>query len=277
MNRRAFLAAFAAMAASPAFAQDNSDPKPIPDSGGSGAAPKPHFTAPQAAAFAKQIERDLGSKGAHLAIVFRAGKPRNQLRDGIQYTHGAFWIYDEIKGADGKVYNGYASYNLYQGDGKSLPVDQSYLAQDFPIDFISANQVDDVGIIIPSPEMQRRIAAVIASPGYERLHVDSYSLVSNPFDARHQNCTEFLLDVIASAAWQTTDYAQIKADLTAHFKPTVIHANVLERLFGPMVDSRLKMDDQPGADIVTVDYGSIRDFMKSYGLLDEAYVLDKAD
>ena len=44
-----------------------------------------------------------------------------------------------------------------------------------------------------------------------------------------------------------------------------------------MVDSRLKMDDQPGEDIVTVDFGSIRDFMKQYSLLDEAYVLNKAD
>ncbi len=269
MNRRALLAGLAAMTAAPvaARAQDS----------GSAAGPAPHFTAVEAATFAKQIEHDLGAKGARLALVFRAGRPRSELRDGIQYTHGAFWVYGGITGSDGRTYKGYASYNLYQGDGKNLPRDQSYLAQDFPVDFVSADQADDVGIIIPSPEMQRRIAAVIASPGYERLHVDSYSLVSNPFDARHQNCTEFLLDVVASAAWQTTDYAQIKADLKAWFKPTIIHANALERLFGPMLDSRLKMDDQPGDDIVTVDYASIRDFMKQNGLLDQAYVLNRAE
>ena len=266
MNRRALLLGLAALPAA-ARAQDS----------GSTAGPAPHFSAAEAAAFAKQIERDLGARGARLAIIFRAGKPRKDLRDGIQYTHGAFWVYGDIRGGDGRTYKGYASYNLYQGDGKSLPRDESYLAQDFPVDFVSASQADDVGIIIPTPEMQRRIAAVIASPGYARLHVASYSLVSNPFDARHQNCTEFLLDVIAAAAWDTRDYAQIKADLKAWFKPTVIHANALERLFGPMIDSRLKMDDQPGDDIVTVDYGSIRDFMKQYGLLDTAYVLQRAD
>ena len=273
---RAALAALL-LAVAPLGAQAQDAPKPVADSGGSTTAAAHHFSAPEAAAFAKQIEHDLAARGVHVALVFRTGRPRSQLRDGIQYTHGAFWVYGDIKGADGKIYKGYASYNLYEGDGTKVPADQSYLAQDFPVDFVSVDQADDVGIIIPSPEMQRRLAGLIASPTYERLHVDSYSLVSNPFDARHQNCTEFLLDVIAAAAWQTNDYAQIKADLAAHFKPTVIHANLLERIFGPMVSPRLKMDDQPGADIVTVDYGSIRDFMKQYGLLTDAYVLQKQD
>lgn len=277
MRRAACLLA-ACLIALPAAAQTSTGAGPARDSGGGFSTPAaaPHLTAPEAAAFAKQIERDLAARGAHVALVFRAGQPRSALRDDIQYTHGAFWVYGDIQGGDGKTYKGYAVYNLYQGDGQSLPVDQSYLAQDFPLNFVNGSQADDVGIVIPSPEMQRRSAAIIASPGYERLHIDSYSLVSNPFDARHQNCTEFLLDVVASAAWQTTDYAQIKADLTAHFQPTVIHANIFERVFGPMVNPRLKMDDQPDDTIVTVDFGSIRDFMKQYGLLDQAYVLDRA-
>ncbi len=251
-------------------------PKPVADSGLSGQAPAPHYTPAEAAIFAKQIERNLAAKNARVALVFRAGKPRDQLRDGIAYTHGAIWIYGDITGGDGKVYKGYASYNLYQGDGKTAPLDQSYLAQDFPIDFISGNQADDAGIIIPSPEMQRRILALVASPTYQKLHIPSYSLVSNPYTAAHQNCTEFLLDIIASAAWQTDDYAQIKADLTAYFKPTIVHANIFERTFGPMVNPRLKMDDQPG-EIETTTYESIAAFMTDNQLLQETYVLPRAN
>ena len=269
--RLASLALAALLLATPALA---ADPKPVPDSGFSGRASKPHFTPPEAAAFAKQVERDLAAKGTRVAIVFRAGKPRDKLPEGIAYTHGAFWVYGDIKGGDGQLYKGYASYNLYQGDGDKLPADQSYLAQDFPLDFISGSQVDDVAIIIPSPEMQRRLLAAIAAPGYARLHVPSYSLVSNPFDARHQNCTEFVLDVIASAAWQTEDYPQIKANLAAHFKPTVVRANIFERTFGPMVNPRLKMDDQDGP-IVTATYDSIAGFMRDNHLLVETYVLEK--
>ncbi|MBW8880910.1 MAG: DUF2145 domain-containing protein [Asticcacaulis sp.] len=277
MRRLVPLLLAALLAATPAVAAEPGagEPRPVPDSGGfSNATTKRHFTAPQAAAFAKQIEYDLAAKGVHVAIVFRTGRSRDNLPKGIAYTHGAFWVYGDIRGGDGKTYKGYAAYNLYQGDGETLPKDRSYLAQDFPIDFVSGSQADDVAVIIPSPEMQRRIAAVIASPGYDRLHVDDYSLVSNPFDARYQNCTEFVLDVVAAAAWQTSDYPQIKANLAAHFTPTVIHANVFERIFGPMVDPRLKMDDQDG-EIVTATYESIAAFMKDNHLLAETYVLQK--
>ena len=273
MRRLILTIAVACLMATPALA---APPQPVPDSGFSGRALQAHYTAAEAAAFAKQVERDLAAKGARVALVFRTGRPRDKLPEGIAYTHGAFWVYTDITGADGKVYKGYVSYNLYQGDGKSRPADQSYLAQDFPLDFIAANQVDDVGVIIPSPEMQRRIRAIIVSPSYEKLHVTSYSLVSNPLNAAHQNCTEFLLDVIAAAIWQTDDYPQIKADLVASFTPTRVKANMFERAFGPMVSPALKMDDQSGP-IRTATYESIAGFMRNNNLLKENYVLIRAN
>ncbi len=278
--RAPFTAAALALAllAAP-VAQAQSAAHPTQDSGGmgfSGRGAAEHLKPQDVATFAKQIERSLAAKDARVAIVFRSGRPRKDLPEGIRYTHGAFWVYGETTGADGKTYKGYAVYNLYQGDGKSLPETESYLAQDFPVDFVAASQEDDVGIIIPSPEMQRRLANLIASPDYEKLHVHSYTLVSNPFNAAHQNCTEFVLDVVAAAAWQTDNYAQIKADLKAHFTPTVVHANLFQRVFGPIVDPRLNLDDQDG-DILTADFDSIARFMHDNGLQQESYVLPRAD
>jgi hypothetical protein len=170
---------------------------------------------------------------------------------------------------------GYAVYNLYHGDGRTLARTQSYLHQDFPLDFVRGAAVDDVAVIVPTPEMQRRILRVMASTAYDELHVESYSLISNPLDARHQNCTEFLLDVIAAAAWETSDYAQIKTNLAAHYRPTRVGAGPLERIFGPMVDERLRTDDQRGA-LQTATYESMATFMLENGLAEEAYVLRRA-
>ena len=264
----------ALLLATPAGAQSTADAANALPGGFSNHGPAQHLRPEEAAAFAKSVERDLAARNAHVAIVFRAGRPRKDLPANIAYTHGAFWVYGETTGADGKTYKGYAVYNLYQGDGKTLPVDQSYLARDYPIDFISGSQADDVGVIIPSPEMQRRIENIINSPSYEKLHVKSYTLVSNPFDAKHQNCTEFLLDVVSAAAWQTDDYAQLKADLKAHFTPTVIHAGLLERIFGPVVDPRLNLDDQ-GEAIETAEFASIARFMKNNSLIQESYILNR--
>lgn len=231
-----------------------------------------YLTGEQAAAFSKQVERDLAAKGARVAIVFRTGRPRSKLPDGIDYTHGAFWNFVPITTDDGRAINGYAVYNLYHGDGKTLAKDKSYLHQDFPLDFVAPTAVDDIAVIIPSPEMQRRIMEIMASPAYAELHIKPYSLVSNPHDIKYQNCNEFMLDVIAAAAWETSDMVQIKANLQKHFKPTVVKTNLIERVLGPIADSRLKTDDQRGP-IVTVTYESMAGFMRDNGLLQETYIL----
>lgn len=269
--RRAVFAAAALFAIGGCASAGGSVPLP----GSAQAAAAPHLNAEQAAAFSKQIEHDLAAKGARLAIVFRTGEPREMLPEGITYTHGGFWAYVPITTEDSRVLHGYAIYNLYHGDGKRLAVDKSYLHQDFPFDFASASGVDDVGVIIPTPEMQRRILTIMDSADYRKLHITDYSLVSNPLDIKYQNCNEFMLDVIASAAWNTTDMAQIKANLKKHFKPTVVKTSSLERLFAPMMHKEIKTDDQDSK-IVTATYDSMAAFMKDNGLLQTAYILRRA-
>jgi hypothetical protein len=236
----------------------------------SGGAPVAHFTPAQAGAFSKQIEQDLASRGARVAMVFRTGRPRNKMPKGIAYTHGAFWVYRDIKTADGATVPGYAVYNLYAGDGKAWPVSQSRLVQDFPLDFTRGSAEDDVAIIVPSPEMQRRLLLLIDSPTYQTLHNPAYGLVANPWRSKYQNCNDFMLDLVAAAAWDTHDPDQILADLQAHYVPAIVEADPLTRFFGPMVDARLRIDDQSGP-IRTATYESMAAFMRDSALLEAAY------
>jgi hypothetical protein len=232
------------------------------------------LTPEETAAFSKQVERDLAARGARVAIVFRTGRPREELPEGIAYTHGAFWVHRVIATENGAATSGYAVYNLYAGgyDGDWAPT-ESRLVQDWPFDFTKGAKVDDVAVIIPSPEMQRRLLGLIDSPTYAALHNPHYTLVANPLEARYQNCNSFMLDVIAAAAWQTSEPQQIRANLRAWFKPAVVQANGLLRLFGPIFDERLKTDDHSGP-IRTATYGSIAAFMAEHGLLQETYVLN---
>lgn len=229
-----------------------------------------HFTPEEVARFSKQIENDLAGRGARVAIVFRAGRARETLPKGIAYTHGAFWVYRDVRTAEGAVEPGYAVYNLYAGDGKAWPTTTSRLVQDFPFNFTNGSSVDDVAVIIPSPEMQRRILGVIDSPTYAALHNPSYTLIANPLSSKHQNCNGFMLDVIASAVWQTPDREQIRANLKAHYTPTTVQAGAVMRLFAPLADPRLKTDDQSGP-LRTATYESMAAFMRDNGLLQATY------
>jgi hypothetical protein len=153
-------------------------------------------------------------------------------------------------------------------------VDRSRLVQDWPVNFALGSVVDDVAVITPSPEMQRRILAIIDSATYEKLHNPVYSLVANPWSDKYQNCNDFMLDVITASAWETTDPAQIRADERAHFQPTVVKAGGLMRMFGPMVDRRIKTDDQ-SKQILTATYESMAKFMGDNGLLQAAYIVNR--
>ena len=201
----------------------------------------------------------------------RDGRPRDQLPEGISYTHGAFWVYRTITAADGSQTSGYAVYNLYAGDGKAWPTTESRLVQDWPFAFTRGSTVDDMAVIIPTLDFQRRILAVIDSPDYEALHNPDYSLVSNPWERKYQNCNTFMLDVMGDAIWGTGDPNRITADLKAWFRPTIVKAGLLTRLFGPMADQRLRSDDQHGP-IRTATNESIASFLRENGLLQESYV-----
>lgn len=251
------------LAAAPAAAQDSSAQS-------DGAL----LSVQEAADFSKQIERTLAADGARVAIVFRTGRTRDKLPDGIDYTHGAFWVYRDIATEEGGTIRGYAVYNLYHGDGESLPRNESYLAQDWPLDFARGSAVNDVAVIVPTPEMQRRIESIIDSPLYEGLHNPRYSLIANPLETTYQNCNSFMLAVVGAAAWETHDLEQITVNLQAHFEPQEVEVGALTRMFGPMFDNRLKTDDQHGA-LKTVTYASLRDFMEEFALSRASYVIER--
>jgi hypothetical protein len=263
---RALILALALMAApAPSFAFDSSE-----------AVTGDAFTVEQAAAFSKRIEKDLAAQNATLAFVFRSGRTRDKLPAGMAFTHGAVWAHQEIMLGEGERIHGYGVHNLYSGDGTAWPKTESRLIQDWPLDFVRGAAERDVAILIPSPEMQVRLRAILFSDDYQKLHRgNAYALLSNPANAQFQNCTEFMLDLVAASMWRTTDYAQIKANLSAHFEPTPIAANGLQRMFGPLADPRLRTSDHNGS-IRTATYESIEKFMTRHGLVQRAYVL-KAD
>ena len=234
--------------------------------------PLDRFTLSEAADISKRIERELAARGVYAALVFRAGQPRDDLAEGQRYTHGAFWVYGPIEMAGGGTTYGYAVYSLYHG---VFGQTRSSLTQDWPLDFVRGAAEDGFGIIIPTPQMQVRILDVMASDTYDALHQPAYSALSNPGDPRFQNAEEFLLDVVASAAWLRTDRAQIKSNLRAYFAPAIVEMNGFERLMADWFDPRINLDDQPGP-VRIATFATIADFMLAFDLASDVVEIDAA-
>jgi len=227
------------------------------------------FKPEEIVAFAKKVEKTLGQKGARVAIIARVGRPRNKLPEGISFTHTAIAVYSQITTADGRNIPGYAIYNLYQRAGKP---DVSDLIQDFPVDFFAGVEVLEAGIIIPSPELQKRLLAVIASPTYKALHNPNYSVIANPFTLDFQNCTEFTLDLVTAAIYETSDLKVIKANEKAYFEPQPININPLKLLFGSMFVADVATSDHPGSP-VTSTFTTIGNFLTKYDASSEKLIV----
>ncbi len=211
--------------------------------------------------YGEDIIKNLQKQDVQLAIVSRSGQPRQRLPEGILFTHSAFWI---------KNGESYDVYNLYHGETNRLV---SSLVTDTPADFLRLTREHDVGILIPKPEVQNRLAMFIQSPAYAKMHQKNYSLISNPFDMRYQNCNEFMLDALGAFAWHTTNISEIKNRLKTFFKPTEIKAGFVRRHIAPLVDERLVMKDQ-GQKIITTTRADLAEFLDHENMLDRDYILD---
>lgn len=229
-------------------------------SSSSAAGEETHFKAEQVIAFAKKVERTMAAKGARVAILARMGRPASELPEGMHFTHVAFAVYSQITTGDGRKLPGYAIHNLYQDNGRP---DVSSLVQDFPVDFFAAVAQLEAGIIIPSPELQRRLIEVIASPTYKALHEPHYSVIANPYTLGRQNCTEFVLDVVNAAIYQTGDINLIKANEKANFVAQTVNVSPLKLMFGAMFSAEVSTSDQNGTP-VTATFEKIGEFLQKY-------------
>jgi len=230
------------------------------------------FTAEEIVSFSKKVEREIGSKGARVAIVSRVGRDKRELPKGIEYTHVAYWVYSKTKSADGKEIYGYKVYNLYQKDEKP---DESHLVNNYPAEFFSDVYALEAGVVIPKLKVQRAIAEMIFSDTYKNLHNENYSVVSNPDNVKYQNCTEFILDTLVSAIYKTDNLAQIKANIGEYFDAQKVKINPFKRLLGSIFVEDFKTNDHDSA-IKTTTYNSIKKFISKYNLLEEEYVVTNA-
>lgn len=213
--------------------------------------------------YGKAITAELRKNNVKAAIVSRSGQPRNKLPEGVLFTHSAFFLYHLET-------QNYAVYNLYHGEENRLV---SSLVADTPADFLRLLRERDAGFIIPDAETQEQLFAYISSPTYGAVHQVNYSLISNPYDPRMQNCNEFMLDTLAAMVWNTTDSLAIKARFKDTLRPSQLKASFIRRYIGPLVDERLVMEDHDDK-IWTTTSQTLANFLKDEGRLAQHYMLN---
>lgn len=215
--------------------------------------------------YGAQILDELRRQDVQLAIVSRSGQAREDLPKGVMFTHSAFFR----RNAD----DGYDVYNLYHGETNRL---RSTLVTDTPADFLRLLRERDAGILIPDAQTQSTLHAFLESPEYPAVHTANYSLISNPFDLRWQNCNELMLYAGAAAIWETTEMEVLRDRLRETVEPQVLGVSALRRHLGPKIDERLILDDH-GDVVKTTTFRTLTQLFERTGRLNESYVLSFED
>ena len=134
----------------------------------------------------------LQKSGAEIALVARVGT--DQSKRGIRYTHAALSWRDHAQGRWHVVH-------LLNHCGRPT----SELFDDGPVNFFLERPFSyDALVVIPTPELQERLATLLVSGAARGLHEPDYSAIAHPFETAFQNSNQWLLELVALAVCDGT-------------------------------------------------------------------------
>lgn len=196
---------------------------------------------PDAAAFiqgmelAERTRATLEASDAQVVLIARAGQDLSKY--GLRYSHMAYAWRDHPQGRWSVVHElnqcGTAASSLFnEGLGNFFQDLHAYEAR----------------IVVPSPEVQQRLAAMLTTRTPQRLHSPRYNMLAYPFSTAYQNSNQWLLESWAAAMspFPVTDRAQAQAWLKlANYQPITLEIPAATRLGARMFRANIAFDDQP--------------------------------
>ena len=173
----------------------------------------------------------LEDSNAELAFIAR----KNDENHGVSYTHmGIAWKNDKNK---------WIVTNLLQSCDSQIEL-STY--DDGMALFFTPVPIYDSKILIPSKETQRELKEAIINKEIERFKGNIYTINSNPWSDKYQNCVQYILEAytyVKSGKRMRTRRDVMNWYAVKGFRPQKIKVNVLERVLGPVVTKNVRFDD----------------------------------
>jgi len=182
---------------------------------------------------ANKVKQHLEARDARVAVIGRVGRDLSEYR--LRYSHIGLAVHDRSQDRWNVVHMlnhcGRADSGLYvEGLGN------------FFLDDLFRHEAV---VLVPTRELQDRLAEVIASGAARALHQPAYSLIAHPYSAKYQNSNQWLLELAASVmAGAAPSRAAAHAHLArANFEPSVLHLPPLKRLGARLFSVNTQFDD----------------------------------
>lgn len=129
----------------------------------------------------------LEQSGAKLALVGRAGADLSE--HGLRYTHMGAVLRDHPAGK-------WMFVHLLNDCG----ADSSKIYDEGMVNFFLDDLFAfDAVVVIPQPDVQERLSAILAGSRATQLHHPAYSMIARPTATKYQNSNQWLLETLAMA------------------------------------------------------------------------------
>jgi hypothetical protein len=207
---------------------------------------------------AEKTRSALDASKAQVALVARVGQDLSKY--GLRYSHMAYVWRDHPRG------RWIVIHELNQcGTARSALFEQGLA--NFFLDDLFAYEAD---ILIPSPQSQARIVAMLASDTPLRLHRARYNMLAYAFSTEYQNSNQWVLETYAASASELAagDRSRAQAWLQlAGYRPLPIHVSAGARLGARLFSANISFDDHPfgrraAGQIDTVTVESVTRFIR---------------
>jgi hypothetical protein len=208
---------------------------------------------------AEKTRTALDASKAQVALIARVGQDLS--KHGLRYSHMAYVWRDHPAGRWIVVHE------LNQcGTARS-----ALFAQGLANFFLDDLYAYEAQLIIPTPQSQARIAAMLASGTPLQLHKARYNMLAYPFSTDYQNSNQWVLETYAatSSGLGLTNREQMQAWLRmAGYRPMTIHVAAGQRLGARLFSANISFDDHPfgrraAGQIDTVSVESVTRFVRA--------------
>ena len=234
MKPRIFLALLAAfLAAGSALAGQSCEPRQ----------PKPADIR-SGLALALMVQQHLEAQNARVALIGRIGRDLSEYH--LRYSHVGLAVRDEAQGRWNVVHLlnhcGRADSDLYD-EG---------LGNFFLDDLFRFEAV----VLLPSRELQDRLAEALAQGTGRTLHQPAYSLIAHPYSMKYQNSNQWPLELASSLLAggdlsRAAAHARLAQD---RFQPSTLYLPPLKRLGARLFSVNTRFDDHSNEEQSTSRY-----------------------
>jgi len=212
---------------------------------------------------AQRSMQALDASGAQVAIIARAGQ--NLAQYGLRYSHVGLAWRDHPAGR-------WVVVQLLNDCGTA---DSALFNDGLGNFFLSGLYQYKAELILPSPEVQQRLAQVLASRTPQRLHEPKYSMLAYAWSTRYQNSNQWALETLAAASaapGKVETRAEAQQWLNeAGFHPVGVDVGLGARLGARLFRANVAFDDHPNEKrftdrIETVTVDSVFAWLQRSGL-----------